>query len=167
MRIEGEIFCMPEDKFDDINTDEILSGPFMRIPEEELSAHTFEGIVENFKATVKGKNILVAGKNMGCGSSREQAPKALIGCGINTIIAESFGYIFYRNAINLGLVLIKVDRGVLKKLRIADTILIDLEENILFIDGENGGKIKPIEDVSLKILNAGGLLPYLKENDDF
>lgn len=167
MRIKGKSYYMPQNKFDDINTDEILSGPFMRIPENQLSEHAFEGIIPNFKEQLRNKDILIAGKNFGCGSSREQAPKALIGCGIKAIIAESFGYIFYRNSINLGLALIKADKEVIDKLKMAEEISLDLVSGSLKMNGIQKYNVMPLEDVSIKILEYGGLLQYLKENDTF
>lgn len=166
MKIEGNVFWMPETRFDDINTDEILSGPFMRIPEEELADHAFEGIVPEFKKQVEEKEILVAGENMGCGSSREQAPKALIGCGLKAVIAKSFGYIFYRNAINLGLTLIKVSDEIMKQIKDCNHLKINITEG--YIETEQTKiQITPLEAVNIKILEAGGLLPYIKENDSF
>lgn len=166
MRIDGNVFWMPETRFNDINTDEILSGPFMRIPEEELAFHAFEGIVPDFKNQVKDCSILIAGKNMGCGSSREQAPKALIGCGIKAIIAESFGYIFYRNSINLGLTLVKVSEEILTKIKNCCSLTIDVKEGFIETEAQKI-QITPMEKVNVKILEAGGLLPYLKDNDSF
>lgn len=167
MKISGKIYYMPKNKFDDINTDEILSGPFMRIPEEQLPEHAFEGIIPNFKEQIRNKGILIAGKNFGCGSSREQAPKALIGCGIKAIIAESFGYIFYRNSINLGLALIKADKKVINRLETAAEVSLDLVSGSLKADDTQKYNVAPLEDVSIKILQYGGLLQYLKENDTF
>ncbi len=89
---------------DDIDTDAIIPGRFLTIyDEKELAEHVFEGIRDELRATVAEGDILVAGNNFGCGSSREHAPLALRGAGIRIVIAKSFARIFYRNAINTGL----------------------------------------------------------------
>lgn len=166
MIVAGKVFCMPRERFNDINTDEILSGPFMRLPEKELSTYAFNGIISDFKEKVSSYNILVAGNNMGCGSSREQAPKALKGCGIKLIIAKSFGYIFYRNAINLGLALIKVDRDEdLERLSRSESLEVDLENGIINNGLGEQIKVSPVDQTSLKILGAGGLLKFIESNE--
>jgi len=94
------------------NTDEIISGKYKydELDMEKLAVHTFEAVCEGFyEAAKRCKNpILVAGRNFGCGSSREQAPAVLKACGIACIVAPSFARIFFRNAINIGLPLIEV-----------------------------------------------------------
>jgi 3-isopropylmalate/(R)-2-methylmalate dehydratase small subunit len=92
----------------DIDTDIILPGRYLIYTDEEtLSKHCMEGICPNFKDKVNKGDFIVAGKNFGCGSSREHAPIAIKNSGINVIIAESFARIFYRNSINIGLPLLE------------------------------------------------------------
>ena len=104
---------------DDVNTDEIISARYLSstIP-EELAGHCMEGIEPTFTKRMKTGDIIVAGKNFGCGSSREHAPIAIKACGVSCVIAESFARIFYRNAINIGLPIVmskdaplKIKRG--------------------------------------------------------
>lgn len=165
MIINGKTFVMPESKFNDVNTDEILSGPYLRVPEEELGDYAFKNIIPNFKDAVNGSDILVAGRNMGCGSSREQAPKALIRCGIKLVIAHSFGYIFYRNSINLGMALLKVeDENMLHSFKTGQNLEVDLKSgNIVADDGSIMVRANPCDGISYNILACGGLLPYLKK----
>jgi len=101
MIIEGRVW-----KFgDNINTDLIIAGKYKydTLDMKEMAKHTFEALRSDFYKKVKEGDIIVAGKNFGCGSSREQAPLVLKALGIKVIVAESFARIFYRNAINLGL----------------------------------------------------------------
>lgn len=166
MIINGIIYRMPNDKFNDINTDEILPGKFLRVPEEQLGKHAFSGIIDEFYEKINGFNILVAGKNMGCGSSREQAPKALLRCGIKLIIAPSFGYIFYRNAINIGLPLLKIsDAEVLDMLKNGEKISVNLDKGKICFDDKNiSVNSELMNDIQLNILQHGGLMKLLKDN---
>ncbi|HOW04755.1 3-isopropylmalate dehydratase, partial [Methanospirillum hungatei] len=89
---------------DNIDTDAIIPGRFLTINDPaELATHAFEGIRDEFSKQAKKGDIIVAGRNFGCGSSREHAPLALTGAGIQMVIAQSFARIFYRNSINVGL----------------------------------------------------------------
>ena len=89
---------------DNVDTDAIIPARYLNMSSaEELAAHAMEDIDRGFATGIKPGDIIVAGKNFGCGSSREHAPLALKGCGVGCVIAESFARIFYRNAINIGL----------------------------------------------------------------
>ena len=89
---------------DDINTDDIIPAPYLDSQDPKfLGSHCMENIAPQFTKRVEKGDIIVAGKNFGCGSSREHAPLAIKGCGISLVIAKSFARIFYRNAINIGL----------------------------------------------------------------
>ncbi|RLF60724.1 MAG: 3-isopropylmalate dehydratase small subunit, partial [Thermoplasmata archaeon] len=91
---------------DNIDTDQIFPGAYLTLTDvEEMGKHAMEGVPgkEDFAKRVNKGDIIVAGKNFGCGSSREQAPIAIKGCGISLVIAKSFARIFYRNAVNIGL----------------------------------------------------------------
>ena len=100
MKIEGRAH-----KFgDDVNTDEIIPAPYLNTTDpKELGSHCMEGIDKGFSGRVRKNDIIVAGRNFGCGSSREHAPISLKGAGVSCIIGESFARIFYRNCINIGL----------------------------------------------------------------
>ncbi len=152
---------------DNINTDYIISGKykFKTLDMEELSKHLMEDIDPDFYKKVNKGDFIVAGKNFGCGSSREQAPLVIKYAGIPAVIAKSFARIFYRNSINNGLVLIEADTD---KLDSGDEIEIYLEE----------GKIKnitknieiygtKIPDFLIEIIKIGGVVNYLKKYKKF
>ncbi len=164
MTIAGRVLRLPPALWNDVNTDVILAGAHLRVPEEELGRHAFEGVLPDFPELVSGRPILAAGKNFGCGSSREQAPKAILGCGVRLIVAESFGGIFFRNALNLGLALLKVvDPATLDLLQTDVPITVDVERGEIEIDGGASSLLaKPLSKHLLKIVHAGGLLPLLR-----
>ncbi|ADP77383.1 3-isopropylmalate dehydratase, small subunit [Methanothermus fervidus DSM 2088] len=148
---------------DNIDTDLIIPGRYLTIRDpKKLAKHLMEGIDPNFHKKIKKGDFIVAGKNFGCGSSREHAPLAMKGAGIGAVIAESFARIFYRNAINLGIPAIEAP-NVSKKIKNNEVIEIDLKEGI--IRKENGEiiKFKKLPEFMLKIIEKGGLIQYLKE----
>ncbi|NLW49978.1 MAG: 3-isopropylmalate dehydratase small subunit [Candidatus Brocadiaceae bacterium] len=102
MTVEGKCW-----KFgDDVNTDEIIPARYLNVTDqEELAAHCMEGVDPQFVRKVHLGDIIVAGRNFGCGSSREHAPLAIKACGIHCVVAESFARIFFRNAVNIGLLI--------------------------------------------------------------
>lgn len=164
MKVTGRVLRLPPPLWDDINTDIIIAGRYLRLPEEQLGRHAFEGVVDGFPALARGRSILVAGANMGCGSSREQAPKALIGCGVKLVLAQSFGFIFHRNAINLGLPVLAVpDDGLLQALAADSEITADLARGTIHGDGRRLAQTAPLEPNLLRILEAGGILPLLRD----
>ena len=122
-----------------------------------------EGADPEFTKKVKKGDIIVGGKNFGCGSSREHAPIAMKGAGISAVVAESFARIFYRNAINLGIPLIEI-KDISKHVSEGDELEIDMEKGILknLTTGEEF-TIKGLPGFMRNILNKGGLIPYLKE----
>ena len=139
---------------DDIDTDIILPGRYLIYTDEErLSQHCMEGLDPNFNEKCKKGDFIVAGKNFGCGSSREHAPIALKGVGVSAVIAESFARIFYRNATNVGVPLLEAP-GITK-----------LVENEGIITSKNGETIefKKLPPFMLEILEKGGLIEYLKQ----
>ncbi|GAH76290.1 unnamed protein product, partial [marine sediment metagenome] len=103
--IKGKVFKVGND----IDTDQIYPGRYLYLTSpEEVSSHAMEDIIPDFSEKIGGEDwIIVAGKNFGCGSSREHAPRAILCAGIKAIVAESFGRIFYRNALNVGLPIVK------------------------------------------------------------
>ncbi len=150
---------------DNINTDIIYPGKYLSITtdREEMARHCFESVYPDFLQTAKPGDIIVAGRNFGCGSSREQAATCLKYFGIGAVIAESFARIFYRNAINLGLTVVIVP-NISKILEHAEIIEINLEMGII-IREKNREEIKIIKLPSsvLEILSADGLIPYLRK----
>ena len=148
----------------DIDTDLILPGRYLVLRcESDLAQHLMEGADPEFPKKVKKGDIIVGGKNFGCGSSREHAPIAMKGAGISAVVAESFARIFYRNAINVGIPLIEI-KDISKHVSEGDELEIDMEKGILkdLSTGEEF-KIKGLPPFMRNILNKGGLIPYLKE----
>jgi 3-isopropylmalate/(R)-2-methylmalate dehydratase small subunit len=150
---------------DDVDTDIILPGRYLVLRgEKELAEHVMEGIDPDFHTKVKEGDIIVAGKNFGCGSSREHAPIAIKGAGISAVVAESFARIFYRNAINVGLPLLE-SKNISQHVKEGDELHVDMEKGILkdLNTGEEF-EIKGLPEFMLGILENGGLIPYLREH---
>jgi 3-isopropylmalate/(R)-2-methylmalate dehydratase small subunit len=146
---------------DDIDTDAIIPGRFLTIYEpKELAKHAFEGTRDEYAKNVKPGDIVIGGKNFGCGSSREHAPLALLGGGVTVVVAQSFARIFFRNAINVG-VLPVVCRDADK---IADgaRITLDLKRGFIRADGMQY-TIEPVPEFMQGIIDAGGLVEYAKK----
>lgn len=146
----------------DIDTDIIIPGRYLIYNDTKtLASHCMEGIDSDFNRKVKKGDFIVAGRNFGCGSSREHAPIAIKGLGISAIIAESFARIFYRNAINTGIPLLECP-GISEILKDNEEITIDMDKGIiLFNDREI--KFKKLPPFMLEIVEKGGLINYLKE----
>jgi 3-isopropylmalate/(R)-2-methylmalate dehydratase small subunit len=148
---------------DDVDTDAIVPGRFLILnTPQELAKHAFEGVRPEFKDRVKPGDIIVAGDNFGCGSSREHAPLALKGAGIRCVIAKSFARIFFRNSINIGVTLLECAE--------ADRIS---EGDVLEIDEANGiiknktkketYKVKPLPEFLMEIVRSGGLIEFARK----
>lgn len=154
--ISGRVWKFGEN----IDTDVIIPGKYLRTTDLNVfAAHAMEGIDPQFSRKVKKGDIIVAGKNFGCGSSREQAPLALKHAGISCVVAESFARIFFRNAINVGLPIIEAkidcDEG--------DTIEVDLEKGM--VKNTANGKTYPgtkLPGFLREILADGGLVEHRK-----
>ena len=146
---------------DDVDTDAIIPGAYLRTTDPyELASHCMAGIDKDFPKKVKEGDVIVAGENFGCGSSREQAVIAIKYCGIKAVIAKSFARIFYRNAINVGLIPIIANTDEIKD---GDIVEIDLEkEEIKIINKDKTIKCETPKGLEREILNAGGLINYLK-----
>lgn len=157
--MEGKVW-----KFgDDIDTDIILPGRYLIYTDEErLSQHCMEGLDGEFPKKAGSGDFIVAGRNFGCGSSREHAPIAIKGCGISAVIAESFARIFYRNSTNVGLALIEAP-GISQHVKEGDRIQVDMENGVIMA-GENRIEFKKLPPFMLAILEEGGLINYLKKN---
>jgi len=148
---------------DDINTDIIFPGRYLEIIEpEEMAKHAMEDLDPQFLQKAMGGCIIVAGKNFGCGSSREQAATCLKYAGVKAIIARSFARIFYRNAINSGLPVFESEE--VKKIREGDEIEIQAEEGVVRnrTKGEEYN-VKPLPDFLQEIIEKGGLIKSLQE----
>lgn len=151
----------------DVNTDYIISGrhKFKTLDMKELAQHVMEDLDPEFYNRISQGDFIVAGTNFGCGSSREQAPLAIINADIGAVIAKSFARIFYRNCINTGLPLIECDTD---QINAGDQLKIDLDQGTLL--NETTGaviKISPLPPVMLKILSEGGLVEHFKKHGTF
>lgn len=157
----------PDGTANDINTDYIISGRYKFKIEDpkELGKYIFEDLDPNFAAKILPGDILVAGKNFGCGSSREQAPLAIKSSGIAAVVAQSFARIFYRNAFNLALPLVECNTHNIQE---DDLLQIDLEKGMVYNLSRNEElRIKPLPRIILELLKSGGLVEYFKKYGDF
>lgn len=151
----------------DVNTDYIISGrhKFKTLDMKELAKYVMEDLDPDFYSKVNAGDFIVAGSNFGCGSSREQAPLAIINANIGAVVAKSYARIFYRNCINTGLPLIECDTD---QINAGDELEINLDEGTLF--NKTTGKvisITPLPPVMLKILREGGLVEHFKKHGTF
>lgn len=151
----------------DVNTDYIISGryKFKTLDMRELAKHVMEDLDPDFYNKVNQGDFIVAGKNFGCGSSREQAPLAIINADVSAVIAKSFARIFYRNCINTGLPLIECNTDLIDE---GDELKAELEQGVLHNLTKNIDiKITPLPPVMLKILSDGGLVEHFKKYGTF
>ena len=144
----------------------IIPGPYLKIHDhKELAKHAMEGIDPAFPQKVSPGDLLVAGSNFGCGSSREHAPIALSGTGISAILAPSFARIFYRNAVDGGYLLpIEVEPETIKRISDGDRLEVDLSKNRISNKTKNEEyEMRPLQELIAKIVEAGGLLNYKRD----
>jgi 3-isopropylmalate dehydratase small subunit len=158
-QISGRVF-----KFgDNVNSDIIIAGRYLiYIEPAELAKHAFEMLGSEFPDKLRGYDIIVAGRNFGCGSAREQASTAIKGLGIRAVVAASFARTFYRNAINDGPTIVECPQ-VVAAVSEGDTLSIDLV-NGRVTHGEHDYPFPQIPPSVRKILELGGLANYLKAN---
>jgi 3-isopropylmalate/(R)-2-methylmalate dehydratase small subunit len=159
MFIKGKVF-----KFgNDINTDDIISARYLNtIDPGELGSHCMEILDHEFPKKVKPGDIVVAGNNFGCGSSREHAPIALKGCGVSLVIAKSFARIFYRNSINIGLPIIELKEA--DRIQAGDELEVDLQKGLVRNLTQNTTyQAAPFADFVCQIVEKGGLVNWVKE----
>lgn len=150
---------------DSINTDLVIAGKYTKtLNFQELADHCMEDLDPTFKTRMEVGDIVVAGTNFGCGSSREQAPLAMKYAGVGAVLAKSFARIFYRNAINVGLPVLVCDTD---KIKDNDEIEIDFDEGIVTINREVQIASQKLSPIMQNILKAGGLTSFLKEKGDF
>ncbi|MFH0738235.1 MAG: 3-isopropylmalate dehydratase small subunit [Candidatus Omnitrophota bacterium] len=145
-----------------INTDDIIAAKYLvTTDEKELGRHRMENIAPHFSQQVKHGDIVVAGKNFGCGSSREHAPRALKGCGISAVVAPSFAGIFFRNAVNIGMPFLELEDT--SKIVEGDELEIDLSSGI--IKNLNQGelyKTQAFPEFLQEIIKYNGLMSWIK-----
>jgi len=146
---------------DNIDTDIIIPSQYCILPLQEASQHAFEAIFPHFAKEVKKKDIIVAGENFGCGSSREQAPRVLKELKIGAIIAKSFARIFFRNAINIGLPVLEI-HTIVDDIKHGDKLKISFKKGeILNLKTNKVYHFKAIPSFILEILEKGGLANFV------
>jgi 3-isopropylmalate/(R)-2-methylmalate dehydratase small subunit len=148
---------------DDINTDDIIAAKYLVSTDaKELGKHCMETIEPKFSQAVSPGDIIVAGNNFGCGSSREHAPLAIKGCGVSAVLAKSFAAIFFRNAINIGLPFLESPD--VHKINAGDIIEIDLTSGIIKNITQNQDyKTQAFPEFLQDIVEEGGLMNYIKK----
>ncbi len=152
---------------DDINTDYIISGRYkFKIDDmNELAKHVMEDIDPDFASKVAKGDIIVAGRNFGCGSSREQAPRALKAAGVSAVVAKSYARIFYRSSFNIGLPLLECDTDWLKG---GDTVSIDLSAGKITNESTGASVTATAIPRTMQVLlEDGGLIPHIKKHGGF
>jgi 3-isopropylmalate/(R)-2-methylmalate dehydratase small subunit len=154
---------------DDVNTDYIITSRRKResLDPQVLRQYLFEEIDTKFASTVQAGDLIVAGKNFGCGSAMEVAVTAVLGAGIRAAVAQSFSRTYFRNAINNGLLPVVCDTSGIRE---GDRIVIEDTGRGMTVHNETAGKILAatrLSRIMLDILEAGGLVPYFKEHGDF
>ena len=149
---------------DHVDTDVIIPARYLATQDEqELAAHCMEDIDADFRKKSKDGDIMVAGANFGCGSSREHAPLAIIGAGIKAVVGHSFARIFYRNSFNMGLMLLEVGDEV-EKIKDGDQLEISPETGVIR-NLTTGGEIRipVLSSMMQTLIDKGGMVNYVKE----
>lgn len=150
---------------DDIDTDAIIPARYLNTSDpKELAAHVMEDVDKDFSQKVKQGDIIVAGKNFGCGSSREHAPLAIKSAGVSCVIAKDFARIFYRNAFNIGLLIFESEEAS-REIKEGDELEIIPEQGVIKnLTQIKEYKVKPIPSFMRELIKAGGLMNYAKKN---
>ena len=152
---------------DNISTDHIAPGRLFHLRSnlEEFAKHVLEDADETFASRMEKGDFVVAGNNFGLGSSREHAPQIIKIAGVRAVLAKSFARIFYRNAINIGLLLIECDTD---GINAGDELDVDIKAGVVKnLTQGTEIKITPLPDVMIKLLDDGGLIEHIKKNGDF
>jgi 3-isopropylmalate/(R)-2-methylmalate dehydratase small subunit len=149
---------------DNVDTDAIIPARYLNISApEELARHCMEDLDSSFVGGVQPGDVIVAGENFGCGSSREHAPLAIKASGIRCVVARSFARIFYRNAINVGLPILESEAAV-DDVQRGHRLEIDLEAGqIRNLTTGQTYQAEPYPPFMMEIINAGGLVPYTRQ----
>lgn len=170
MIIKGKVWKFGEN----INTDEIIPAPYLNTTDpRELAKHCMEGIDKNFSKKAQSGDIIVAGWNFGCGSSREHAPLAIKGLGISCVVAPRFAGIFFRNAINTGLPIIELEvkdkeegRRRLSQIKEGHILKIDfINKKILDLTTRKEYSITPFPPFLHDIIRSGGLMKWIRKHE--
>ena len=160
MKTQGHVFKYP----DNVDTDVIIPARYLNTPDaKELALHCMEDIDAGFVKNVKPGDVIVAGWNFGCGSSREHAPLVIKTCGTGCVIAKSFARIFYRNAINIGLPILECEQAA-DEIKADDEVCVDFDTGIITdITTGKTYQSQPFPPFIQNIIKSGGLLRSLKE----
>lgn len=158
MILKGKAFIFGND----IDTDVIIPARYLNTSDpEELARHCMEGVDQSFPARLKKGDMIVAGKNFGCGSSREHAPVAIKAVGVSCVIARSFARIFYRNAFNIGLPILEAPEAV-DGIKNGDEIEVDTAKGkVKNLTRGAEFSVKPIPPFMQELLDSGGLINYM------
>ena len=160
MNTKGTVFKYP----DNVDTDVIIPARYLNTADaKELAKHCMEDIDADYVNRVKPGDVMVAGWNFGCGSSREHAPLVIKTCGTGCVIAKSFARIFYRNAINIGLPILECEVAA-EEIQAGDTVSVDFDTSVI-TDHTTGRtyQAEPFPEFIQNIIKKGGLLASLKE----
>jgi len=145
---------------ENVDTDAIAPGKYMKLGIEEIARHCLESVLPSFATDVRPGDVIVAGRNFGAGSSREQAPAALRQLGVAALVAESFAGLFYRNALNLGLPALVCPQA--KQIRDGEELKIDYDQSRIMTRSA-ALDFEPIPSHLLDMVRDGGLLPHLEK----
>ncbi len=161
-KIKGKVIKLG----DNVDTDVIYPGRYLPIIDaEEMALHALEGLDPDFPDKIQKGDIIVAGKNFGCGSSREQAATCLKSAGIAAVIAKSFSRLFFRNGINQGLPIV-VSIDAIDRINNGDEVEIDFSAGSITLAGGEIIQFSEFPGFIFSILDAGGLIPYVKKKMD-
>ena len=160
MKTQGHVFKYP----DNVDTDVIIPARYLNTSDaKELAKHCMEDIDTEYVKQVQPGDVMVAGWNFGCGSSREHAPLVIKTCGTGGIIATSFARIFYRNAINIGMPILECEQAA-EEIQAGDEVAIDFDTGVITdITTGKTYQAEPFPDFIQNIIKKGGLLASLKE----
>lgn len=160
MRLEGDVWKYG----DDVDTDVIIPARYLNTSDPtELAKHCLEDLDEEFTEKMAEGDIIVAGDNFGCGSSREHAPLAIKAAGVSCIIANSFARIFYRNSINIGLPILESEDAV-SSISEGDKISVDLDQGLIKnLSKDEEYQARPFPEFMQELIASGGLINYLQE----
>jgi len=159
MKITGKVW-----KFgNDIDTDQIIPARYLNTSDpKELAKHCMEDVDPGFAGSVEISDIIVGGKNFGCGSSREHAPIAIKAAGVSCVIARSFGRIFYRNAFNMGLPILECEDT--EKIKTGQKLSVDFDTGEIVLLGTNTlFPSRPIPPFMQELVQSGGLMKYIEK----
>ena len=162
MNTQGKVFKYP----DNVDTDVIIPARYLNTPDaKELALHCMEDIDTEFVKQVKSGDVMVAGWNFGCGSSREHAPLVIKTCGCGCVIAKSFARIFYRNSINIGLPILECEQAA-EEIEAGDEVKVDFDTGVITnITSGKSYQAQPFPEFIQNIIKNGGLLASLKERN--